>query len=125
MATSTNYIPGVCNINPQEIRKRRLSGHVGLALTIVLAVAAIVLNVKWYFRIIIILPAFMSAIGYLQARNKFCVGFASAKQQNADGDDIVKITDQDALKKDSQKVRSMNLQAIIIAALVTAMICVV
>jgi len=125
MATATNYIPGVCNINPQEVRKRRLSGHVGLALTVVLAAAALILHATWYFRIVLIIPSFISAIGYLQARNKFCVGFASAKQQNADNGDTVKITDQAALKKDSQKSRFMNLQAVVIAAVVTAVICVI
>jgi hypothetical protein len=122
---ATHYIPGVCNINPQEIRKRRLSGHAGLVITIILAATAIILHTTWYFRIVVIIPAFVSAIGYLQARNKFCVGFASTKQQNADGIEIVKITDEEALRKDSQKVRSMNLQALMIAALVTAIICVI
>jgi hypothetical protein len=125
-AATTNYVPGVCNINPVEIKKRRMSGHIGLALTIILTVIAFSMHVLWIFKIVVIIPAFISAIGYLQARNKFCVGFASSKQQHADDDgDIVTITDKQAIAKDRQKVRSMNLQATIIAAAVTAVVCVI
>lgn len=121
----SNYIPGVCNINPWEIKRRRMTGHIGLVLTIVLAAIALIMHVNWVFRTVIIIPAFISAIGYLQARNKFCVGFASAKQQHADDGEVVEITDKEALAKDKQKTRSMNLQATIIAAAVTAIICVI
>jgi hypothetical protein len=121
----SKYVPGVCNINPWEIKRRRMSGHIGLALTIILTAIAFVIHVTWIFRIVVIIPAFISAIGYLQAHNKFCVGFASAKQQHADDGEIVAITDKEALAKDKQKTRSMNLQATIIAAAVTAIICVI
>lgn len=123
--TNTNYIPGVCNINPQEIRKRQLSGHFGLALTIIFIAVIIILHVSWYLRIIVLIPAFIAAIGYLQAHNKFCVSYASAKQQHADDGDIVAITDKDALALDKRKTRQMNLQATIIAAALTAIICVI
>jgi hypothetical protein len=62
---------------------------------------------------------------YLQAHNKFCVGFASSKQQNADNGEIVEITEKDALEADRKKIREMNLQATIIAAAVTAIVCVI
>lgn len=125
MATQSHYIPGVCNINPVEIRKRRMAGHFGLAFTVILITLAFLLHVSWIFRIVIIIPAFLSATGYLQAHNKFCVGFASQKQQNADTGKIVQITDKEALALDKKKVRTMNLQATIIAAAVTAVVCVI
>ncbi|MDB5183539.1 MAG: hypothetical protein JWO07_220, partial [Candidatus Saccharibacteria bacterium] len=62
---------------------------------------------------------------YLQAHNKFCVGFAAAKQQNADDGEIVDITDKQALALDKKKTQKMNLQATVIAALVTAIVCVI
>jgi hypothetical protein len=120
-----HYIPGVCNINPIEIRKRRMVGHLGLAVTIILIALAFALHVSWIFRIVIIIPAFLSVTGYLQAHNKFCVGFAAQKQQNADTGEIVQITDKDALELDKRKTRTMNLQATIIAAAVTAIVCVI
>ena len=124
-ASASHYIPGVCNINPAEIRKRRVVGHIGLVITIVLIALAFILHVSWIFRIVIIIPAFISTTGYLQAHNKFCVGFASSKQQNADTGEIVEITEKDALDADRKKTREMNLQATIIAAAITAIVCVI
>ena len=123
---STNYVPGVCNINPVEIRQRRMSGHVGLLITGVLIALVFVLHASSYLRIVIFMPAFISAIGYLQARNKFCVGYAGAGQQHADdGGTAQTITDKKALALDKRKTRTMNLQATIIAALVTAIVTVI
>ena len=91
---ASNYVPGVCNINPQEIKRRRQSGHIGVAITILLIMLLIATGATWYLRIIIIVPAFIAAIGYLQARNKFCVAYASSGQHHADSGDTVKITDK-------------------------------
>jgi hypothetical protein len=123
MSTTTNYIPGVCNINPQEIRHRQMIGHVGLIITVILFILIFATNAPWYFRLAIFIPAFLSATGYLQARNKFCVGFANAKMQHADDDaEAVAITDKSALKKDKKKAQSINLQSALIAALVVAVV---
>ena len=46
----TNYIPGVCNINPVEIRRRRQAGHIGLVLSVVVIVGLIALHAPWYLR---------------------------------------------------------------------------
>ena len=123
MSTATNYVPGVCNINPQEIRHRRMIGHVGLAITVILFILILATNAPWYFRLAIFIPAFLSASGYLQARNKFCVGFANAKLQHADDDaEAVAITDKSALKKDKKKAQSINIQSTFVAAVVVAIV---
>ncbi len=123
---ATNYIPGVCNINPVEVRQRRMSGHIGLVLTLILIILMFALHASWYLRIVIIIPAFISAIGYLQAHNKFCVGYASSGQQHADdGGKVVTITDKEALALDKRKTRTMNFQASVIAALVAAIVIVI
>lgn len=125
MAKKTNYVPGVCNINPLEVRRRRLSGHFGLAITIIMITVIAISHVSWLLRMIIIIPAFVAAIGYLQAQNKFCVGYAAAKQHHADDGAVVHITNSEALALDAKKRRTMNLQATIIAAVVTAIVCVI
>ena len=121
---ASNYVPGVCNINPQEIKRRQQSGHIGVTITILLIMLLIATGATWYLRIIIIVPAFIAAIGYLQARNKFCVAYASSGQHHADSGDTVEITDKKSLTADSKKTRTMNLQASIIASVVTAIVCV-
>ena len=119
----TNYIPGVCNINPVEIRRRRQAGHIGLVLSVVVIVGLIALHAPWYLRLVAFLPLFLSATGYLQARHKFCVGYASAGVQHADDDSAaLKIDDASMRKADTLKARMINLQAFLIAAIITGLI---
>jgi predicted nucleic acid-binding Zn ribbon protein len=122
VATSPSaYVPGVCNINPNEVKKRRNVGHIGLVILVVLLVVFLVLNISRYIRIILFLPAFISAIGYLQAKNKFCVGYGGAGQQHADTDSAlaVKVTEVPALSADKKRSRQLNLQAFIAALVIT------
>jgi hypothetical protein len=76
-AAGTEYRPGVCNIGPAEITRRRRAGHVGLLVTVVLLVALSALHVPPIVRFVVALPAAGAASGYLQAVLKFCAGFAS------------------------------------------------
>jgi hypothetical protein len=71
------YVPGVCNIGPAEIARRRRAGHAGLAVTAVLFAALIALGAPHWARLLLLLPAAASASGYLQARLHFCAGFGS------------------------------------------------
>jgi len=75
MATKQEYIPGVCNIGPAEINKRRQSGWFGLGATILLWVAFWVFRVPAIWRLFLFFPAAMSATGFLQAALHFCAGF--------------------------------------------------
>jgi hypothetical protein len=76
-AADGEYRPGVCNIGPAEIRRRRRAGHVGLVATIVLLGALVAIGVPPVDRLIVALPAATAASGYLQAWLKFCAGFGS------------------------------------------------
>lgn len=69
------YIPGVCNIGPAEIRMRKRLGWWGLLITIVLWALFVWLKVPIAWRIILFLPAFFSANGFLQGFMHFCAGF--------------------------------------------------
>ncbi len=75
--TAEQYQPGVCNIGPAEIARRRMAGHVGLVATIVVLAVLIVIGAPPVTRLVAIVPAAVSASGYLQAWLKFCAGFAS------------------------------------------------
>jgi hypothetical protein len=121
MSESAAYVPGVCNINTEEIRSRRNVGRFGLGLFVVLLVVLLIANVNRWFRIILFLPGFLAAIGYLQANNKFCVGYASAGRQNAEegSSKAKKIADEGALTTDKQRARMMNLEAFGIAVVAT------
>jgi len=71
------YEPGVCNIGPAEIARRRRAGHAGLAVTVVLFAVLVALGVPHWARLVLIVPAGGSASGYLQAWLHFCAGFGS------------------------------------------------
>jgi hypothetical protein len=75
MSLNSEYIPGVCNIGPPEITKRKQAAWIGLAFTIGLWIVFAILRVPSEWKLLLFLPATMSAIGFLQARMKFCVAF--------------------------------------------------
>lgn len=71
------YQPGVCNIGPPEIARRRRAGDVGALVTLLLAGALLVTRAPRPWRLTLALPATASASGYLQARARFCAGFGA------------------------------------------------
>ena len=71
------YRPGVCNIGPAEIARRRMAGHVGLLATVALFAVLVALDAPPLIRLIVALPAAAAASGYLQAWLRFCAGFGS------------------------------------------------
>ncbi len=71
------YQPGVCNIGPAEISRRRRAGYVGLAATVVLLGVLVAIGAPPFARLIVALPAAVAVSGYLQGRLHFCAGFGS------------------------------------------------
>lgn len=123
--SETNYIPGICNINPAEIKKRRMAGHIGLAASAIFIILAIVGGLDWYIRLFLFIPAFVAATGYLQAKNKFCVGYAGAGKQHADNGEVETITADDALKADKRKAQTINAQSVLVGVLAAAVFAIV
>lgn len=76
-AVGSDYRPGVCNIGPAEIARRRRAGHVGLIVTVIVLIALVAIGAPRLARLVIVLPAAGAASGYLQAWLRFCAGFAS------------------------------------------------
>jgi len=72
---TTQYIPGVCNIGRDEIRVRALTGWVGLFITAILLIILIAVRAPLPIRVIVFIPAFISALGFLQAYFHFCAYF--------------------------------------------------
>ena len=117
-----SYVPGVCNINREEIDYRRKWRNIGAITTVVLAVALIVLSDNRWVRLAVYLPALIAAANYLQVKNKFCVSYAASGMENAtEGSKSAKKVAEDAHKLDKAKARKMNVQANLAAVLVTAL----
>jgi hypothetical protein len=72
---ANDYVPGVCNIGPAEVRLRKLFGSIGLILTFVTWAAFVLLHVPAVWRLTLFFPAMFAAVGYLQAAWHFCAKF--------------------------------------------------
>ena len=119
--STQTYIPGVCNINREEIAFRRKWRNIGVIVTVLLAAILFVLSANRWLRILIFLPAFVAAINYLQTKNRFCVSYAASGLQNAsEGSTKADKVAADAHQLDQAKARKMNMQAGVAALIVTA-----
>jgi ABC-type uncharacterized transport system permease subunit len=77
MDTTTNnvYVPGTCNIGPEEIKMRIMSGWIGLIVSVIAAIALVYIPISPWFRLFLFFPATVSALGFLQSAFHFCVAF--------------------------------------------------
>ncbi|CAG0981801.1 hypothetical protein METP1_01816 [Methanosarcinales archaeon] len=75
MQTKNQYIPGACNIGKGEVNRRIQGGWFGLIVTIFLYGFLVYLGAPRPWRLVIFIPAMMAAVGFLQARMRFCAYF--------------------------------------------------
>jgi hypothetical protein len=76
-ATSPGYVPGICNIGPVEIARRRRVGHAGAVAAVAVLAGLVAIDAPAPTRLIVALPAAAAASGYLQAWLRFCAAFGS------------------------------------------------
>ena len=75
MTANSEYVPGICNIGPAEIRRRKQSGWLGVGLTVLLWAAFLIFRVPAPWRLFLFLPAMIGATGFFQAALHFCAAF--------------------------------------------------
>lgn len=116
---SVGYQPGVCNIGPQEIRRRRRAGHAGLAASIVLLAFLVAVGAPPLARLLVAIPAAMAASAYLQAWLKFCAGFGSRGIFNfGEIGETHEVIDADAHARDRSTSRQIGLASLAIGVAV-------
>jgi len=71
------YESGVCNIGPDEIAHRLTLAHIGLLITLGFLALLLVTHVPLPARFSVALPAWGTAVAYLQAWRRFCVAFGT------------------------------------------------
>ena len=119
MSSRAVYQPGVCNIGPAEIRRRRASGWLGLALAVVYLALTFALGWPAPWRLLVAVPAFLSAQGFLQAAFRFCVGFASRGLYNFGALGAEEsVQDAEFRRKDLRKALIITALALAIAVVV-------
>jgi hypothetical protein len=117
------YVPGVCNIGPAEISRRRRSGWFGLGVTVLPWLAFVVFRVPAPWRLFLFLPAFISAEGFLQAAFHFCAGFGSRGLYNF-GPEVGKtetVEQAEFRKKDQRKALLISLYSALIGIAVAVL----
>jgi len=114
---NAGYVPGVCNIGPWEIRRRRTFAIVGFAVAIVLFLALVAAGAPPIARLLVLLPVWGGAFSWLQARRRFCAGFAMAGISNfADGEaGRQAVTDPEAHRADIEATMRMTRDSFLIA----------
>ena len=125
MADQSSYIPGMCNINKAEVAYRRKAMWFGVAVSAVILAACLALSVHAAVTVVLLfVPVYIAAIGFLQVRNRFCVSYGSKGQQNAEEGSAVahSVEEASARAADKKKTRTMNLQALVMT-LITLVAC--
>ncbi|MBN9607427.1 MAG: hypothetical protein J0G30_12535 [Actinomycetales bacterium] len=118
-ATANVYQPGVCNIGPAEIRMRRRSGYLGIALAVVFLVLAFALGWPAWTRLFVALPVALAATGFLQAAFHFCVRFGTQGLFNfGDVGTQEAVHEAEYRRKDQRKALLIAGLAVLIAAVV-------
>lgn len=113
------YVPGVCNIGPAEITRRRRSGHVSLAVTVVLLAALVAIGAPHWSRLLLVLTAGASASGYLQAWFHFCAGFGSRGVYNFGSVGTVQsVADTQARSRDRRRSLEIGLASLAVGLVV-------
>ena len=110
------YTPGVCNINESEITYRKKAYYVGLIVGIPLLLVLVFLKSQPYLGVIMFVPVWIGAIGYLQAKYKFCVGYAASGvySKSAEYAETEKIVEESKRKLDAKRARKINTEALLV-----------
>lgn len=110
---AAEYQPGVCNIGPAEIARRRQFGHVAAVSGAALLGVLLATRAPRPTRLLLAVPAGGAASGYLQARAHFCSGFGSRGVYNfASLGEVHDVVDPQARAKDAATSRRINLQSL-------------
>ncbi len=102
------YVPGVCNIGPAEIERRRRGAIAATAITGVLYLVLVVAGAARPFRLAIAVPAAGAAVSWLQVVLRFCVAFGARGLYNfgalSEERDVVQ---REAHQADLRRTRAM------------------
>jgi len=112
------YIPGQCNIGPEEIRKRQRLGYIGLAMMIVFIILAETYHVQQIWKLALFAPTVYALSGFVQARYKFCFVFGFFGLLSMTGKRS-RIKDADQLTKDRAMAFRIVSQVVFGSCLIT------
>jgi hypothetical protein len=99
-----------------------MAGHVGLAVGVVAFVAMVAIGAPHWTRLVIFLPAAVSASGYLQAWLHFCAGFGSRGVFNfGEVGTVQEVADREARARDRARSIQIGIASGLIGVAVAAL----
>lgn len=113
------YIPGVCNIGPEETQKRERFGWYALAATALLGIVLVATEAPQWSKAVLFFPATLSALGFLQAWFQFCVAFGTQGLFKVEGQEET-VEQLEFRKKDQQRAILLLIGSVMIGLLITA-----
>ena len=121
--SSSQYIPGTCNIGSGEIRRRKVVAIIGLMLSISSFVTLLMSGAPRNVRYGIFVPLMIASVGWVQSRSKFCLayGFAGTFNMGKLGD-ISRVADKASKAADRKTAVTILLKSTALAAALTLLV---
>jgi hypothetical protein len=121
--SSTQYIPGSCNIGSGEIRRRQVVAIIGTIISISSFVTLLMASAPRNARFGIFLPLMIASVGWVQSRSKFCLayGFAGTFNMGKLGD-ISRVADAASKAADRKTAITILAKSTALAATITLLV---
>ena len=117
---SSEYVAGSCNIGKGEVRRRQTVALIGLFLIFFSASTILGTEQSRSIRLSIFLPAMIFAVGFIQARKKFCLAYGLAGTFNFGKlGSITKVQSEQDKKADRKNAINIFVQSALLAAAIT------
>lgn len=116
---SNKYIPGVCNINREEIKRREIIGKFSFAIAISYILITIFLKPEIIFILFIFVPIFGAVLNYIQVTEKFCAQYGMRGIQNIDEENSIKNVEDKYIFRDRIKSINIIFRSIIYSVIIT------
>lgn len=112
------YVPGNCNIGPEEINKRLRIGYLGLAGMAIFILLDVNFQFPHIWKLVLFAPTAYALSGFLQARQHFCFMYGIFGLFSISGK-RVRVRDDLQLKKDRSKALWLVLQIFVGSTIIT------
>ncbi|MCX6437978.1 MAG: hypothetical protein NTZ06_04955 [Actinobacteria bacterium] len=121
--SSSQYIPGTCNIGSGEIRRRQVVAIIGAIISISSFVTLVMADAPRNARFGIFVPLMIASVGWVQSRSKFCLayGFAGTFNMGKLGD-ISRVADAASKAADRKTALTILVKSTVLAAIITFLV---
>jgi len=117
---SSEYVAGSCNIGKGEIKRRQTIALIGVFLIFFSASTILGTDQGRSARLSIFIPAMIFAVGFIQARKKFCLAYGLAGTFNFGKlGSISKVQNEEDKKADRKTAINILIQSAALASAIT------